>query len=332
MEHTIGREMDVDWYVQRAISQTNGNLYRPLINRLPRYPIPNCPLPRGTGQLLLDIGCNWGRWMLSASRNGYVPVGIDVKLDALQAALRVMHLHNVKGYVIAADLKKLPFKSDIFDAAFSYSVIQHAHKDRASSCIQEVHRVLKDGGFSMLQFAAKYGVGNFLRGVSRRNPKENDYDSWCVRYYSIREIEALFCRIFGNFSYKPDCYFGLGIQRSDLDILPWRYKPIVVCSEALKGLSHVFPLLERVADSVYVVATKNVGSDKKASMDSLQRLQDSSGKGSNLAVLDLLVCPATGGDLHFDADRQELVSKEAGLAYQVVDGIPVLLLDKARSL
>lgn len=49
-------------------------------------------------------------------------------------------------------------------------------------------------------------------------------------------------------------------------------------------------------------------------------------------MLEALVCPQTQAVLHFDADRQELISKPAGLAYPVRDGIPVMLVDEARKL
>lgn len=47
-------------------------------------------------------------------------------------------------------------------------------------------------------------------------------------------------------------------------------------------------------------------------------------------MLEALVCPQTHGLLTYDADRQELVSKAAHLAYPIRDGIPVLLIDEAR--
>ncbi|NBD30308.1 MAG: Trm112 family protein [Alphaproteobacteria bacterium] len=47
-------------------------------------------------------------------------------------------------------------------------------------------------------------------------------------------------------------------------------------------------------------------------------------------MLEALVCPQTHGLLTYDADRQELVSKSAHLAYPIRDGIPVLLIDEAR--
>lgn len=47
-------------------------------------------------------------------------------------------------------------------------------------------------------------------------------------------------------------------------------------------------------------------------------------------LLERLVCPATRTKLRYDAEAQELVSDEAGLAYPVRDGVPVLLVEEAR--
>ena len=49
-------------------------------------------------------------------------------------------------------------------------------------------------------------------------------------------------------------------------------------------------------------------------------------------MLEALVCPHTHAPLHFDAERQELVSKAAHLAYPIRNGIPVMLIDEARPL
>ncbi|HQU48996.1 MAG TPA: Trm112 family protein [Casimicrobiaceae bacterium] len=49
-------------------------------------------------------------------------------------------------------------------------------------------------------------------------------------------------------------------------------------------------------------------------------------------LLDILVCPVTKGPLVYDRAKQELVSKSAGLAYPIRDGIPVMLEDEARKL
>lgn len=49
-------------------------------------------------------------------------------------------------------------------------------------------------------------------------------------------------------------------------------------------------------------------------------------------LLEILVCPLTKEALIYVRERQELVSKKAGLAYPIRDGIPVMLPDKARAL
>jgi uncharacterized protein YbaR (Trm112 family) len=49
-------------------------------------------------------------------------------------------------------------------------------------------------------------------------------------------------------------------------------------------------------------------------------------------LLSMLVCPVTKSTLDYDAERQELVSRQAGLAFPIRDGIPVMLIDEARKL
>jgi len=49
-------------------------------------------------------------------------------------------------------------------------------------------------------------------------------------------------------------------------------------------------------------------------------------------LLELLVCPLTKTSLQYDADKQELISRAARLAFPIRDGIPVLLEAEARKL
>lgn len=49
-------------------------------------------------------------------------------------------------------------------------------------------------------------------------------------------------------------------------------------------------------------------------------------------LLEILVCPVTKGPLEYDRARSELISRNAGLAYPVRDGIPIMLPDEARRL
>ncbi|MBZ4020992.1 hypothetical protein CKO11_00765 [Rhodobacter sp. TJ_12] len=54
--------------------------------------------------------------------------------------------------------------------------------------------------------------------------------------------------------------------------------------------------------------------------------------GFDRRMLEALVCPFSQTSLHYDAERQELVSRAAGLAFPIRGGIPILIADEARRL
>ncbi len=54
--------------------------------------------------------------------------------------------------------------------------------------------------------------------------------------------------------------------------------------------------------------------------------------GFDPRMLEALICPVSQTTLEYDAARQELVSKPAALAFPIRNGIPVMLVDEARTL
>jgi uncharacterized protein YbaR (Trm112 family) len=49
-------------------------------------------------------------------------------------------------------------------------------------------------------------------------------------------------------------------------------------------------------------------------------------------LLEILVCPVTKGPLRYAREQQELISKQAGLAYPIRNGVPIMLAGEARQL
>lgn len=49
-------------------------------------------------------------------------------------------------------------------------------------------------------------------------------------------------------------------------------------------------------------------------------------------MLEALICPLTHATLEYHAEQQELISRGAGLAFPIRNGIPVMLVDEARKL
>jgi uncharacterized protein YbaR (Trm112 family) len=59
---------------------------------------------------------------------------------------------------------------------------------------------------------------------------------------------------------------------------------------------------------------------------------DDTGPELDPRLLEILVCPVTHGRLVWDREARELISKSAGLAYPVRDGVPIMLPEEARQL
>jgi hypothetical protein len=55
-------------------------------------------------------------------------------------------------------------------------------------------------------------------------------------------------------------------------------------------------------------------------------------KKADPKLLEILVCPLTKAPLVYDAARQELISRQAGLAFPIREGIPIMLVDEARKI
>ncbi len=75
----------------------------------------------------------------------------------------------------------------------------------------------------------------------------------------------------------------------------------------------------------------NPGSEKPSLPQSASS-SDRPGHTVDPKLLEILVCPLTKGPLEYDAERQELISRSAKLAYPIRDGIPIMLPEEARPL
>lgn len=242
------RHHGVNAFVQKWVVKTNGNLYQALRNQVIRYPIPQLRLPPGDGRALLELGCNWGRWVVAAARQGYRCVGIDPSLEALLAAQMVCADCGVEADFVVADARQLPFRDQSFATVFSYSVLQHFDRAEARRSLAEAGRVLARPGTCLVQMANRHGVRS-LWHLARRGFKEGK--NFDVRYWTPAEIREAFAAQIGPPRLTVDGYFGLGIQPADLPLLPPFARLVVRTSEVLRRLSLTWPSLGAVADSLY---------------------------------------------------------------------------------
>jgi SAM-dependent methyltransferase len=253
-EASAGGRSAIDPFVQQEIVKTNGILYRKALGTLTRYPIPAIPLPEGSGARLLDIGCNWGRWSIAASRRGYRAIGVDPGLEAVEAAYRVSRDLKAPADFVVSDGRNLPFPDGSFDVVFSYSVLQHFSKEDARACIREAARVTRPGGTVLIQLANLLGLRqlyNQARDLLRR-----EQGIFRVRRWTPGEMLSTFRDLVGPAHLTADSFFSLNAQSTDLDLMDGLARTVVQTSEALKSVASQFPPLAHVADSVFIRAIR----------------------------------------------------------------------------
>lgn len=248
-----GRFGEVDPVVRYSVADSCGRLYKRLVGHLSTYPIPDIRLSRGRGEFLLDIGCNWGRWSVAASRKGYRPVGVDPSLGAVLAARRVSKQLNAPCMFVVADARNLPFHPSSFDVVFSYSVLQHFSKQDARTALSEAARVVKDEGTCLIQMANAIGLRSLQLQMRRGFREAKGFE---VRYWTLPELLSTFSKLIGPSSAFVDGYFGLGIQPSDAGMLTPAGRVVVYASELLRRLSNNLPLMRYFADSLYIRAVR----------------------------------------------------------------------------
>jgi 2-polyprenyl-3-methyl-5-hydroxy-6-metoxy-1,4-benzoquinol methylase/uncharacterized protein YbaR (Trm112 family) len=246
----------IDPVVIMLIGATCGNAYKDLVGdcNLAAYPIPAIDVtPSESGNTLLDVGCNWGRWSVAAARKGFSVAGIDPSLGAVMAARRVAKQLNLEIKYLVADGRFLPFRDHQFDFVYSYSVLQHLSKTDARRAISQIGRVLRSGGMAKVQMANKWGIRSIQYQAFRRFREPKGFE---VRYWSPTELQDAFSNLVGKTLISADCYLGLGWQWCDFRYLTWRHRAVLIVAELLRQLSRAVRPLRMAADSVFCTALK----------------------------------------------------------------------------
>jgi uncharacterized protein YbaR (Trm112 family) len=244
-------EGGIDPAIMYLIGATCGIGYRNLIGRAAAYPIPRIPVERGEGQLLLDVGCNWGRWSVSAHRRGWRVVGVDPSLGALVASRRAFKTEELM--LVCGDARFMPFKSETFSRVFSYSVLQHFAESDMRASLVEINRVLMRGGASTIQMAHWGGLRSPHHRKRHDSPASGEFH---VRYWKLKAIQRIFSVEIGPTKSRAEAFGGLGLLSEDWLIVSLKAKAAILISAMLKCLTRLIPSLIRLADSVYVVSTR----------------------------------------------------------------------------
>ena len=97
------------------------------------------------------------------------------------------------------------------------------------------------------------GIRSLQHQFKRRFHEAEEFE---VRYWSIPELKNTFNQLIGSSEISVDCYFGLGLQKSDMKYMSVPMKIVISVSEALRKVSKIFPPIKYIADSAYVLSKK----------------------------------------------------------------------------
>ncbi len=103
--------------------------------------------------MLLDVGCGEGRRLIGQIE---YCVGIDIAEAELRRAKEKLPRF---GFVLG-DMQYLPFKKEAFETALCSHIIEHVHQPK--QLLQEVHRVMKRGGFLELEFPNGFSLLEYV--------------------------------------------------------------------------------------------------------------------------------------------------------------------------
>lgn len=238
-----------DPLVSVIVGATSGYAYKHLVGQKGYSPIiPIFRFVNSEPGTLLDIGCNWGRWTISASKAGYSCVGIDPSLAAVLAARRLAAQLGVAARFVVGDARYLPFRAEFFDYAWSYSVLQHFSRLNARLALREIARVCRHGGRAKIQMANAVGVRSFYHMARRKFREPSGFE---VRYWSPGELSGIFSEDIGETNIEADCFLGLGLQWSDFSYMTAMGKLALIISEGAKRASQYFTPLAWFADSLF---------------------------------------------------------------------------------
>lgn len=148
---------------------------------------------------ILDLGCGFGRHLIYLAEQGFNVKGIDISEEAIEMTKRKLREKKLEAELLQEDMKDLSFQNEEFDAVIAITVIGHAIKPDIEKTINEIHRVLKEGGIFYGNIPSKtdsrYETGQAVEEGETYRTKEYGYGRGIREihsFYTEEELKELF--------------------------------------------------------------------------------------------------------------------------------------------
>ena len=151
------------------------------------------------GLKVLDIGCGSGALATRIAKHGAHVTAVDLTQTAVDLTRKNAASQGLDVDVIRCDVEKLPLESDSFDFVFSWGVLHHT--ETFENALEQVHRVLRPGGKSLIMVYYRNSLvyyllglywlvfkGYLFRGYTIHGVQDLYTDGYFHRYFSRREM------------------------------------------------------------------------------------------------------------------------------------------------
>ena len=178
------------------------------------------------GDLVLDVGCGPGSYLIALSKRGRICYGIDPLRDVslVEARKRAVE-EEVDVFLFQSVGEFLPFESSAFDVVLSMSTLQHVGDQRMT--LREIRRVLKDKGLFLVSVPTIKNIGALFRKVKTPSYFTMGFDIRSFQeilvHGGFRVLDMKGCGFFPPFTYRLlyvfHRFFGEKLTRKMVELL-----------------------------------------------------------------------------------------------------------------
>ncbi|MCP2604978.1 class I SAM-dependent methyltransferase [Candidatus Aminicenantes bacterium AH-873-B07] len=138
--------------------------------------------PKGN---ILEAGSGSGMGLVIFGKKGFEIVGIDYSNNSIELAKKNFKKNNIKGILVKANIKKIPFLDNTFSLVFNQGVIEHFSISEATNILREMKRVSNNLiAISVPGNTRFYKIWVYFAGIFWKFPQE--------KLYTPQELISLF--------------------------------------------------------------------------------------------------------------------------------------------
>jgi len=172
-----------------------------------------------SGAQVLEVGCGIGLDSARMVRNGLQVTAADLTTIGARTAGDRARAQGWDARYVCANGERLPFADESFDYVYSFGVMHHAADTQR--CVDEAHRVLRDGGQALIMLYHRHSLNELVHRLLRVPFEERDELCPVVRRFTKDEIRRMFAA-FGDVQVHSDFVFGEGYG----PVFRWMPRPL----------------------------------------------------------------------------------------------------------